>query len=100
MKKVFKKYLPDLSDLLAVPDNMSTIGIRLYSKDLIPEETFDNISTSSKSGRDKAHSLLHALRATISNEPQSLKTLIEVLRRNKVFKAIADKMDEDMSSHI
>ena len=100
VKKVLKKHLADLSDLLAVPDNISAIGIRLYSEDLIPEETFDNISTIGRTGRDKAHSLLHALRATISNEPQSLKTLIEVLRRNKAFKAIADKMDEDVSSHI
>ena len=79
MKKVLKKHLADISDLLAVPDNMSAIGIRLYSKELIPEKTFDNISTIGRTGCDKANSLLHALRATISNEPMSLKTLIEVL---------------------
>ena len=79
---------------------MSAVAPRLYSEKLIPEEAYDNIITSNKSGRDKANSLLHALRATISIEPQSLKTLIEVLRRNKAFKAIADKMDEDVSSHI
>ena len=98
-KRVFNKYLPDLSDLLVVPDNMSAVAPRLYGEDLIPKEAYDNI-TSKKSGHDKANSLLLALRATISDEPQSLKTLIEVLRRNKAFKAIADKMDEDVSSHI
>ena len=99
-KKILRKHHADISDLLAVPDNMSAVASRLYSEELIPEEAYDNIITSSKSGRDKANSLLHALRATISIEPQSLKTLIEVLRRNKAFKAIADKMDEDVSSHI
>ena len=100
MKKVLKKHFADLSDLLAVPDNMSALAPKLYSEDLIPEEAYDNIITSSKSGRDKANLLLHALRATISIEPQSLKTLIEVLRRSKAFKTIADKMDEDVSSCI
>ena len=85
---------------MTIPDNMSVIALQLYSEDFVPDDTYDNIITSSKSGRDKANSLLHALRATISIEPQSLKTLIEVLRRNKAFKAIADKMDEDVSSHI
>ena len=85
---------------MTIPDNMSVIALQLYSEDLIPDDTYDNIITSNKSGRDKANSLLHALRATISIEPQSLKTLIEVLRRNKAFKAIADIMDEDVSSHI
>ena len=99
-KRVFKKHLVDLSNLMTIPDNMSVIALQLYSEDLIPDDTYDNIITSNKSGRDKANSLLHALRATISIEPQSLKTLIEVLRRNKAFKAIADKMDEDVSSHI
>ena len=99
-KNVFKKYLADLSDLLAVPCNISALAPRLHSEDLITEETYDNVYNSTKTGHDKAHSLLHALRATISIEPQSLKTLIEVLRRNKAFKAIADKMDEDVSSHI
>ena len=76
---------------------MSAIAPRLYSVELIPEEAYDNIINSSKSGRDKANSLLHALRATISNEPQSLKTLIEVLKRNKAFNAIVDKMDEALT---
>ena len=99
-KKILRKHHADISDLLAVPDNMSAVASRLYSEELIPEEAYDNISTIGRTGHDKAISLLHALRATISIEPQSLKTLIEVLRRNKAFKAIADKMDEDVSSHI
>ena len=91
-KRVLKKYYADLSDLLAVPDNMSSaIALRLYSEDLIPEETFDNISTIGRTGRDKAESVLRALRATISIQPQSLRTLIEILRRNDTLKVIAKK---------
>ena len=99
-KSVFKKYLVALSNLMTIPDNMSVIALQLYSEGLVPDDTYDNIITSCKPARDKANSLLHALRATISIEPQSLKTLIEVLRGNEAFKAIADKMDKEASSHI
>ena len=94
-----KKYLADLSDLLAVPDNMSAISIRLYSEELIPEETFDNIITSNKTRYDKANLLLLTLEATIDAQPQLMKTLIEVLRKNNALKVIADKMDQEMSFH-
>ena len=98
-KRVFKKHYADLSDLLAVPDNMSAIASRLYSEELIPEDTFDNISTIGRTGRDKAESVLRALKAAISMQPQSLKTLIEVLKKNDVLKAIAEKIDLEMSFH-
>ena len=98
-KRVFKKHYADLSDLLAVPDNMSTIASRLYSEDLIPEEAFDNISTSGRTRRDKAESILRALKATISIQPQSLRTLIEILKKNDALKAIAEKMDVEMYFH-
>ena len=96
---MFKKHYADLSDLLAVPDNMSAIASRLYSEELIPEDTFDNISTIDRTGRDKAESVLHALKAAISIQPQSLKTLIKILRRNDALKAIAEKIDLEMSFH-
>ena len=96
MKEVLKKYLPDLSDLLAVPDNMSAIGIRLYSKGLIPKETYDNTITSNKTGRDKANSLLLNLEATIDAQPQLMKTLIEVLKKSEVLETVAAKMEQDM----
>ena len=99
VKKVLKEHHADLSDLLAVPDNMSAVAPQLYSEELISELACKNITASKMSGHGKAHLLLHALRATISNEPQSLKTLIEVLRRNKAFKTIADKMVIDVSSY-
>ena len=98
-KRVFKKHYADLSDLLAVPDNMSAIASRLYSEELIPEEVYDNISTSDRTGRDKAESVLHALKAAISIQPQSLRTLIEILKKNDVLKVIADEMDLEMSLH-
>ena len=95
-KKVLKKHLPDLSDLLAVPDNMSAIGIRLYSEDLIPKATHESTITSSMAGRAKANLLLLALEATIDAKPQSLRTLIEILRRNDALKVVADKMDLEL----
>ena len=98
MKKVLKKYLPDLSDLLAV--HMSVIGIRLYSKDLIPEATYQNTITSNMEGRANANLLLLALKATIDAQPQLMKTLIEVLKKSKVSEAVAAKMERDVSTTV
>ena len=96
MEKVFKKYLPDLSDLLAVHDNMSAIAPRLYSKELISKTTYESIITSNKTGRDKANSLLYTLETTIDAQPHLMNTLIEILRRNSALKVIADKMDQEL----
>ena len=98
-KRVLKKHYADLSDLLAVPDNMSAIASRLYSEELIPEEAYDNISTVGRTGRDKADSVLRTLKAAISIQPQALRTLIEILKKNDALKAIAEKMDLEMSFH-
>ena len=96
VKKVLKKHLADLSDLLAV--HMSVIGIRLYSEELIPKTTYESTITSSMAGRDKANSLLLTLKATINAQPQLMKTLIEVLKKSKVSEAVAAKMEQDVST--
>ena len=98
-KRVLKKHLLDLCNLLAVPANMSAIGMELYTEELIPEGVYDNVFTSGKTGHDKAELILHALRSTISIQPQSLRTLIEILRRNDALKVIAEKMDLELSLH-
>ena len=95
MKKVLKKHLPDLSDILAV--HMSVIGIRLYSEELIPKATYQN-TISNMAGHDKANSLLLALEATIDAQPQLMKTLIEVLKKSKVSEAVAFKMEQEVST--
>ena len=100
VKKVFKKYLAELSGLLAVPDNMSAVAPQLYSEDLIPKATYENTITSNKTGRDKANLLLLALEATIDAQPQLMKTLIEVLKKNKVSEAVSAKMEQDMSTAV
>ena len=96
VKKVLKKHLPDLADLLAV--HMSVIGIRLYSEELIPNATYQNTVTSSMAGHDKANSLLLTLEATIDAQPQLMKTLIEVLKKSKVSEAVAAKMEREVST--
>ena len=83
-----------------MPDNISAIGIRLYSKGLIPKETYKNTIASNKTGRNKANSLLLTLEATIDAQPQLMKTLIEVLKKSKVSEAVAAKMERDMSTTI
>ena len=100
MKEVLKEHLADLSDLLAVPDNMSAIGIRLYSKKLIPKATYQNTITSNLAERVKANSLLLALEATIDAQPQLMKTLIEVLKKSKVSEAVAAKMEQEVSTTV
>ena len=80
--------------------HMSVIGIRLYSKDLIPEETYESTITSNVAGRDKANLLLLTLKATIDAQPRLMKTLIEVLKKIKVSEAVAAKMERDMSTAV
>ena len=88
---MFREHYFDLYDLLAKLDNISALALRLYSKKLITEDAYDNIR--GKTGHDKAESVLHALKVTISIQPQSLRTLIEILRSNDALKDIANKMD-------
>ena len=95
-KKVLKKHLGELSDLLAVPDNMSAVAPQLYSEELVPEATYKNTITSNMAGQNKANLLLLALEATIEGQPQLMNTLIEILRRNSALKVIADKMDQEL----
>ena len=95
-KEVFRDYYADLYDLLAKLDSISALALRLYSKKLITEDAYDKISTGGKTGHEKAESVLRALKAAISIQPQSLRTLIEILRSNDALKVIADKMDGDV----
>ena len=99
-KKTLRKHHADISDLLAVPDNMSAVAPRLYSEELIPKETYENTIANNKTGRDKANSLLLTLEATTDAQPQLMKTLIEVLKKNKVLKPVADKMEQDVSTTV
>ena len=95
-KEVFIKYYADLYRILTMPHVMSDIAVQLYSSRLISEETYDRVST--RTGRDKADSVLRALRGTISFQPQSLRIFIEILRRSGgPCEAIADKMDRELS---
>ena len=95
MKRVLKENLPDLSNVLAM--HMSVIGIRLYSKGLIPLETYESTITSNVAGREKANSLLLTLKATIDAKPQLMKTLIDVLKKSEVAEAVAAKIEREMS---
>ena len=94
---MFRKHYDGLYDLLTVLDNMSALALRLYSKELITEEAYDKIRD--KTGCDKAELILRALRAAISIQPQSLRTLIEILKRDDALKVIADEMDLEFSFH-
>ena len=94
---MFRKHYGGLYDLLTVLNNMSALALQLYSKELITEEAYDKIRD--KTGCDKAESILCALRATISIQPQSLRTLIEIMRRNDALKVIADEMDLELQHH-
>ena len=76
---------------------MSVIGIRLYSKGLIPLETYESTITSNVAGREKANSLLLTLKATIDAKPQLMKTLIDVLKKSEVAEAVAAKIEREMS---
>ena len=89
-KEVFRNHYGDLYALLTKLDSILALAVQLYSKELITEGAYDKIRD--KTGCDKAESILHALKATISIRPQSLRTFIEILKGNDALKVIADNM--------
>ena len=91
--KVLRNYFADLSDQSS---NLFAITMRLYSKKLISYEVLNDTMNSNKSGQDRSATLMFALKATIDAKPESLNTLIEVLRTNEALRAIADKMDSEI----
>ena len=96
--EVLQDNFPKLSKILAAPSNLSAIIMSLYAKKLITDETYTESMNAGRPVQDRCASLLFTLKATVTTQPQSMLTLIEVLKKKEAFKDIAEKMDLQMST--
>ena len=98
IKKCFRRYFADLSKLMSVSNNRLSIVAELYSKHLITETCYDNCTDdSNKTDAEKGHSLMRALKATIYSQPQSMITLVGVLKKAEAFRLIIRKLEHDLT---
>ena len=90
-----------LSEVLTVSDNLLMITMSLYSNKLISYRNLTECYTNTgRSVHDRSASLLFALKATIETQPQSMRTLIDVLKTNEAFRNIAEKMENEIALHM
>ena len=84
---------------MAISSNRLAIAPRLFSEELIFETSFDEaIDDGPRTDQAKGFSLMKAIKATISSQPELLERLIDVLKRLEPFKQISDKLTENLHS--
>ena len=97
VKNVFRSHFAQLAELMANSNNRLSIGVRLFSAELITETCYDAVSDNSpKSDQEKGHSLAKDLLSTISYRPQLVIKLIEILREVDAFKDIGDTLSQEL----
>ena len=97
---VLRRNFDTLSEVLTVSNNLSMITMSLYSKELISYQILTECTNTGRPVHDRSTSLLLALKATVETQPQSIKTLIDVLKTKEVFRNIAEKMEKEIASHM
>ena len=87
---------------MAVTSNRLSIAKQLLDNYLITKNNFDKASREddTKSGMERGIVLMKALRATISQQPDLINSLIETLKRNEAFKSIAMKIEQSIDQSI
>lgn len=98
--KVLRDYFVTLSEILAAPSNLSTVIMSLYAKELITDAISTECMNTGRPVQDRCALLLFALQSTVTTQPQSMSTLMEVLKEKEAFKDIAEKMDLQMSLNL
>ncbi|XP_019856879.1 PREDICTED: uncharacterized protein LOC105314149 [Amphimedon queenslandica] len=98
--EVLRDNFKTLSKILAAPSNLSTVIMNLYAKKLITGATSTECMNTGRPVQDRCASLLFALQSTVTTQPQSMLTLIGVLKEEEAFKDIAENMDLQMSLNI
>lgn len=97
---VLKRNFDVLLEALAVSENLSIIPMSLFSNELITNDTLTECRNTGRSVRDRSALLLLALKTTIETQPQSIWTLIEVLKTKEAFRNIAEKMEKEITPHM
>ena len=98
--EVLQDNFPKLSKILAASSNLSAVIMSLYAKKLITNAISTECMNAGRPVQDRCASLLFALKATVTTQPQSILTLIKVLKEEEAFKDIAKDMDLQMSFEI
>ena len=99
VKKIFRSNYAELSRLVSVSTNRSSIATELYSAHLISETCFDEVQdNSNKTDIDKGSSLMRAIKSSIHSKPNLFETFIAVLESVEAFKEIAEKLNDDFYS--
>ena len=99
VKKIFRTNYAELSRLVSVSTNRSSIATELYSAYLISETCFDEVQdNSNKTDIERGSSLMRAIKSSIHSKPNLFETLIGVLESVEAFKEIAEKIKVEFYS--
>ena len=96
VKKVFRSHFAELSRLVSVSANRSSIATELYSAFLISETCYDEVQdNSNKTDHERASCLMRAIKSSIHSKPNLFEMLIVVLENIEAFKEFAEKLKDE-----
>ena len=100
VKKIFRTNYAELSHLVSVSTNRSSIATELYSAYLISETCYDEVqdNNSNKTDIEKGSFLMRAIKSSIHIKPSLFETLIGVLENVEAFKEFAEKIKAEFYS--
>ena len=98
---MFRSHFAQLAELMAISNNRLSIGVRLFSAELITKACYDDVSDKSpKSDQEKGITLANGLLSTINDQPQLVIKLIETLREVDAFKNLSQKLSDKLNLKI
>ena len=101
VKKIFRTHFVELSRLVSVSTNRSSIATELYSAFLISETCYDEVQVNSnKTDNERGLSLMRAIKSSIHSKPNLFEKLIVVLENVDAFKEFAEKLKDEFYSDI
>ena len=96
VKKIFRTHFAELSRLVSVSANRSSIATELYSAFLISETCYDEVQdNSNKTDHERGSSLMRAIKSSIHSKPKLFEKLIVVLENVEAFKEFAEKLKDE-----
>ena len=99
VKKIFRTNYAELSRLVSVSTNRSSIATELYSAYLISEACFDEVQdNSNKTDVERGSSLMKGIKFSIHSKPKLFKKFIAVLEKVEAFEEIAEKLNNELNS--
>ena len=93
--KVFRAYMEKLMEAIQLAD-IPIVTVKLYSKEIISENTRDKILLSNLTKLEKNGILLTAVEDAIKAQPQVLLTLLDILNEFKPADLIAQEMRQQL----